>query len=589
MSPNPPDLHGLLRHSVDEIEPSADWDDVLDRSRRAQHAVRVRMGIAAVIALVALGAVSVPFLVRDDGRSVDVVTTPTPSTTPSTTSPSTSAPAGTVPASGTAAVGVWPFATAEAADAWPADRGGRDFSDPVDTAEGFLVDFLDAGSLQLGPFMAGDARSGEIEATEPVTGMVTTVLLRQVGSSDAWTVIGATSTRLEIHSPEAGATVASPVEVRGAVSAFEGNVVVQLRDSSGAMFGQDFGIGGSGPELGPFVVDVEVEPGAPTGPASVVAMTYSARDGSLEQVAAVPVELQHGDLQAAWPAGAALEGHEAVAVVRTGTSEGADIQDVAVIDTRDGSVVRTLAPGFTTHEGGVLDLALTPDRRTVLVSYSTSACGAAVEARATDGSGSPVSVSRTAERVALSAAGRLALASDEDCDGVSSIVVQTDDGWRTYGETGGESASGLSEGSSLGYPIHVTDLAWADDGTLTYLVQYEDGTDMHWLRPDRDESGLMVVDETSDLEWSSLSFRSNGVVVASGTCCLGGDEKSSAVILDVDRGGQVIESLDLAGATPIRVVTSPGPDRLLWIDDDGTLWSEGSADPIRGEVVLISS
>ncbi len=113
---------------------------------------------------------------------------------------------------------VWPgadttFATPEEAAA-----------DLVEQVRGMVPD--------LGEFMAGDSRSGELPlyfAGEDGSAQLerSLLLMRQLGSADGWYVLAAINEQVTVDAPEQGATVpAGPLEVSGSGRGFEGTVVV---------------------------------------------------------------------------------------------------------------------------------------------------------------------------------------------------------------------------------------------------------------------------------------------------------------------------------------------------------------------------
>lgn len=228
-----------------------------------------------------------------------MATTATASIAPSSSEPSSSEPSSpksssgaattSAPASGSAdAPG--PSASLPAAEAasvvFPAP-GRSDFAAPEAAAQAFATDYAGFSAPRISDFRQGDTRSGEFEVTAAGGRLSTTVLVRQL-SDGAWYVLGSVTADIQVTAPEAGSNVSSPVAVSGQARAFEGNVVVQVRDAAGEVLGQQPVTGSGGPDLGPFAGDIDfTEPGS--GQGAVLFLTYSARDGSLEQVAAVPV------------------------------------------------------------------------------------------------------------------------------------------------------------------------------------------------------------------------------------------------------------------------------------------------------------
>jgi hypothetical protein len=147
------------------------------------------------------------------------VTTPA-TTEPSTTvTPTTAAPTTTLPA-GLEQPAIWPAADVA-------------FATPEQAAEDFVAQVLGVPP-ELGPFMAGDSRSGEIEIFSPGEGgpgsrvVRSLLLLRQLGPDDGWFVTAAVDDHVTIESPTSAATVpAAPLEVRGLGRGFEATIIVK--------------------------------------------------------------------------------------------------------------------------------------------------------------------------------------------------------------------------------------------------------------------------------------------------------------------------------------------------------------------------
>ena len=105
-----------------------------------------------------------------------------------------------------------------------------------DTPEAAAADFVEhvlRVPPVLGPFMAGDNRSGEIEVFSPGEGgpgssvVRSLVLVRQLGPDDGWFVIAAIEPMVSIEAPEAGAVVpAGSVAVSGVARGFEATIIV---------------------------------------------------------------------------------------------------------------------------------------------------------------------------------------------------------------------------------------------------------------------------------------------------------------------------------------------------------------------------
>ena len=189
--------------------------------------------------------------------------------------------------------GVWPYTTAAEADGWTRGVVDETYLDPVRTAREFMRVYIGMQAPVAGEYRAGDAQSGEVEV-RPKAGsrLVTTVSVRRVaGDGSPWVVVSAAAGMVKLITPVALEKIKSPVQVSGEASAFEGNVVVQVKEDGmgpGQFLGQEPLTGGSGPDLEPYAGPVAFQ--TPTRTAgAVVVLTYSAEDGSVEQASVVRV------------------------------------------------------------------------------------------------------------------------------------------------------------------------------------------------------------------------------------------------------------------------------------------------------------
>ncbi|MGH9226267.1 MAG: GerMN domain-containing protein [Acidimicrobiales bacterium] len=199
--------------------------------------------------------------------------------------------------------GIWPFATA--AELATYDTGAdQTFREATNTARLFAERYLGFTGPQLFPFRSTGTGAGEVpvgfgrgEGGLPVANpqATTVVQLRQLGRTGTggpWTVVGATSPDIEVDAPAILARVSSPVAVTGRARAFEGNVVVEVRED-GMVKGQSIGKGnvtgrGDG-VLGPFRGEITFR--SPTKAAgAVVFYEPSAADGSTLRAAVVRVD-----------------------------------------------------------------------------------------------------------------------------------------------------------------------------------------------------------------------------------------------------------------------------------------------------------
>jgi hypothetical protein len=181
---------------------------------------------------------------------------------------------------------------------WPAPGSGLRFTDPEAAARSFATAFLGFRAPIVDPFQEGDGRSGEVPIRPRANGPVTTVLLRQLGDDDAWSVLGSDVATIELASPSAGATITSPVRLRGEALAFEGHVDVEVReDGEVGAIGAGFVTGG-GDVARPFDGAVSFEtPGSPFG--ALVLLTRSAENGEVWEAEAMRVRFDSTDIDAA--------------------------------------------------------------------------------------------------------------------------------------------------------------------------------------------------------------------------------------------------------------------------------------------------
>lgn len=228
------------------------------------------IAVAAVVVAVAAGTLwSVS---TDDDETATPGTT---TTTTSTTAPGrTSSPSTTVPA--------------EATVMWPSPGTTTRYATPEAAARSFATEFLRFQDPMVELFRQGDTRSGEVPVRAVARGPETTVLVRQVGPGEDWSVLGATTANIDVTAPTAGDEITSPVAVAGRAVAFEGTVQVEVRADGGlGPLGEGFVTGG-GDEPRPFTGSIAFEnPGEPYG--ALVFFTTSAEDGRVWEASALRV------------------------------------------------------------------------------------------------------------------------------------------------------------------------------------------------------------------------------------------------------------------------------------------------------------
>jgi hypothetical protein len=161
----------------------------------------------------------------------------TTSTSRSTTTTSTSQPSNIQPGSA-----VWPFAGSPTR-----------YTDPVEAARGFALDYVGFVDPVVGTFMAGDPRSGEVAIQPSPSGPVTTVVVSKLAPDDTWWVLAASTPNVQLRAPSASDTITSPVTVSGEGTAFEGTISVEIRqDGTVTPLATDFVTGGGNGLMGPF-------------------------------------------------------------------------------------------------------------------------------------------------------------------------------------------------------------------------------------------------------------------------------------------------------------------------------------------------
>lgn len=438
---------------------------VAGRRRLLRHrAVRVGGGLLAAAALVA-AAVAVPRLVSDDTREVTVTgptttavdTTTAPSTAPTTTptsGPTTAPPTTTSeapPAADTTLAAVWPYRS----DA-DADRGGdptlvEASRSPRTVAAAFVERFLEAGPpAEIGEYRAADARSGEVDVRMRPGGPVSTLVVRQLGATGRWSVVAAFTANITIDAPGAFAPAEGTVDVAGTSTAFEGTVVVDVRETpTGQLLGRRPLIGGANGELGPYRGAVGFLR-TPAGTGAVVVHTESAADGRLEEFAVVGIS---------WPVPAPPGAAPASTPIAAVTAD----NRLVTIDPRTGTITRVLVD--EPAAGAVGDVALADGEVWFTRVEGASACAWSVW-RVPLAAGEPELVADLARTPAVRGA-VTAWVTDADCDRRDEIVLRD--------ATGATRVIPPFDGDPS-LTIGVVRLTWWDDRWLVAEGWLEDGS-----------------------------------------------------------------------------------------------------------------
>jgi hypothetical protein len=266
------------------------------RLAAARRRRRARLGSGALAILVVLGALSV--VARSDDRGPNVVAGPdlssttsaaepstTATTTTDTTLPEAPAPSLSPPAPTTAAppasaapatTGTTVPRTTTAPPApvpddavWPPPGSATTFTTPSQATTDFARRFLGMTTSQVStPRVDGANATVELRAigeSGRATGIVSVVSLRRI-EGRGWVVLGSAAPSIVVDQPTTGATVASPLTVRGRTRAFEGTVEVEVRrDGALTPIGRSFGTGG-GTDVLPFESTVTfARPSTPRG------------------------------------------------------------------------------------------------------------------------------------------------------------------------------------------------------------------------------------------------------------------------------------------------------------------------------------
>ncbi|HUY43261.1 MAG TPA: Gmad2 immunoglobulin-like domain-containing protein [Acidimicrobiales bacterium] len=161
---------------------------------------------------------------------------------------------------------------------WP--RPNAAYATPTAVARAFATQFLAMRAPIVGPFQQGDSRSGEVGVTSYAGGPETTVLVRQLTSSNAWWVLGSSTPDITISQPRALTTVGSNFVIAGESTSYEAVVNVTLwSDSLATPLLRTTVMGGSMGVRGHFQKTLSVT--GHRGLATLVMYLISAKDGSV--------------------------------------------------------------------------------------------------------------------------------------------------------------------------------------------------------------------------------------------------------------------------------------------------------------------
>ncbi len=242
--------------------------------------------IAAGLVLVAAVVVGLILLLGGDDDDTDDEASPTTTVAPSTTDAVTTTEAATTTTEAPTTSGPAPV---DPNALWPAQGSTTRFTDPVEAARSFATELLGFTAPVVGELQQGDARSGEVEVGPTEEGPVTTVFVRQLGPGDDWSVIGAETANIELATPEPGAQITSPTQLTGRAHAFEGTVLVELRQDGDTTPLYSGFVTGGGDQLRDFEGSMTFD--APTAERGVLVLyTQSADDGRVLEATAIRVQ-----------------------------------------------------------------------------------------------------------------------------------------------------------------------------------------------------------------------------------------------------------------------------------------------------------
>ena len=234
----------------------------------------IALGIAVVLAVESWRSSDDDNLVPVETVQPTTVTTAAVTTAPAAPAPSIT-PSPPAPDEGNPLAGA----------VWPVPASETRYTDPVEAARGFAIDFVGFTDPVMGEFLVADSRSGEVEVRPTGDGPTTIVFLRKLDDDDFWWVLGSASENVIVQRPTVRDTVDSPLTVSGQARAFEGNVTLELRaDGVAEPLFTGAVTGGAGPDFGPFEGTFEfTDPGA--GGGALLAIVPSAGDGSVTEAA----------------------------------------------------------------------------------------------------------------------------------------------------------------------------------------------------------------------------------------------------------------------------------------------------------------
>jgi len=148
---------------------------------------------------------------------------------------------------------------------WPPPGSATTFATPDRAAADFARRFLAMAAPQLSPAQVNGTNATVDVRAFPNGGVSTVVALRRADPR-GWVVVGSAAPNIQVGQPTKGTTIASPLTVTGQALAFEGRVVIEVRqDGTTGPIGRATGDGG-GTQMMPFTATVTFPtPAVPRG------------------------------------------------------------------------------------------------------------------------------------------------------------------------------------------------------------------------------------------------------------------------------------------------------------------------------------
>ena len=293
-------LRRLLQEHAADVQPRGDGLAVI-RRRVAASSWRTSRWLPVGAAAAALAVVAVVAVVvgttPGGGTRPSLTQTGAPATVPPSDGPTpsqgtqTTAPPATTTTTSAPGLPVWPVTTDAQAEAWRADPQRRPWGgDPAQVAVHFATDFLHLPGLTAGSTSqdAGSASVVLIAVDHPAARVH---LVRVGGHPDSpWAVTGSAGGQLVITSPPDEQAVTSPLEVRGTVVGVDESIRTALITASGQQL--DLTHTPAGSALPWHTALSWRDQGWSV--AALVAVTFSAKDGSPTAVTMVAVSRSGG-------------------------------------------------------------------------------------------------------------------------------------------------------------------------------------------------------------------------------------------------------------------------------------------------------